>query len=385
MSRTGKPGHIREQVFSRPELMREFTPKFDRQVREVLDHRTSLDVDRVYGFGCGDSHNACVTTQMGFQEWARIPMEPLTALQFARYTTPWLQTRRPHPALAIGVSVSGEVARTVEGILLAREAGAYTVGITCHSESRLVRAAHMAVDVSTPGMDIPRIRTYLATQIALYMVALRLAEVRQAIGYREGRQIRRDFEAAADIADATNEAVSETVGQLAEELRNREHFIFVGGGPNLGSAMFGAAKILEAVGRHAQGQDTEEWVHLQRFVREDRTPTFLLAPPGLSYRRAVEVARVMRHINCFLVAVVEEGEEEISQMADVVLPVKGHLPEALTPLVYSNAVEMFSSDLAAKVREPYFRGFEGRWASPDGDPIWFNELLQSRQALGLSD
>lgn len=385
MSRIGNPGHVREQAFSRPAMLRDYTMKFDRIIRENLDHKVSLEIKRVFGFGCGDSHNAAQTTQMAFNQWAAVPMEAMSALQFSRYTVPWLETKRPHISLAIGISVSGEVARTVEGTILANEAGAYTFGITCNKDSQLAKLADMYVDATTPGMDIPRIRTYIATQIMLYMIALRLGEVRQNINYHQGRVIRDFFQKAADIAEATNEAVSDTVRQLADTMKDRDHFIFAGGGPSLGGAMFSAAKILECVGSHAQGQDLEEWVHLQRFVREDRTPTFLIAPPGLSYSRAVEVAKVMRRINCYLVAVVEEGEKEISKMADLVLPVKGHLPESLTPLVYSSALEIFASDLAESKGEKYFRNFEGRWETPDGDPIWFNEKVESVKNLPIEE
>jgi glucosamine--fructose-6-phosphate aminotransferase (isomerizing) len=385
MSRIGNQGHVRQQALSRPSMFRDYTMKFDRIVRENLDHKVSLEVKRVFGFGCGDSHNAAQSTQMAFQQWARLPMEPLTALQFSRYTTPWLQSKQPHPVLAIGISISGEVARTVEGIVLANQTGAYTLGITCNPESQLARQADFFVDATTSGMDIPRVRTYISSQIMLYMIALRLGEVRQVINYKQGRAVRDLFEKAADVAEETHIAISDTVHQLAQTLKNRDNFLFAGGGPNLGSAMFSAAKILECAGSHAQGQDLEEWVHLQRFVREDKVPTFLIAPPGASYSRAVEVAKVMRQINCFLVAVVEEGETEISKIADVVLPVKGHLPESVSPLVYSSALEIFASDLTEAKGETYFRNFEGRWETPDGDPIWFNEKLGSLKDIPIEE
>lgn len=383
MSVIGKPGHVREQVFSKPALLREFTPKIDRQVREVVGHQVCLDIKRVYAFGCGDSHNAAITARMAFQKWAGLPMEAQTALEFSRYTTPWLNDGRPHQPLAIGISVSGEVARTVEGLALAHEAGAYTIGITCNKNSRSANLADMTVDVAIPAMDIPRVRTYTASQIGLYQVALRLGEVRRVISYKDGRTIRDYFMKAADIGEATHLSVSETVRQLAGDLKDAPGFIFLGGGPNLGSAMFGAAKILEAEGGFAQAQDLEEWVHLQRFLKRNGVPTFMIAPPGLGYRRAVEVARVIKRVKATLIAVVEEGEKEISSLADVVLPVKGHLPEEITPLVYSDALEMFASDLAEANDEPYFRGFEGPWATPEGDPIWFNEVVGTRDQLDL--
>jgi hypothetical protein len=111
-----------------------------------------------------------------------------------------------------------------------------------------------------------------------------------------------------------------------------------------------------------------------------------MAPYGLSYKRAVEQARVIKKVQAKLIAVVEDGEKEISSIADYVIPIKGHLPEELTPLVFSDPLEIFASDLAEVNEEPYFRGFTGPWASTnDDDPIWFNEKLTSLSQLDLDD
>lgn len=384
MSRIGEPGHVRKQVFSKPDLIREFTPKFDRQVRERVDHKACLDIHSVYGFGCGDSHNAATSSRLAFHKWAKIRMDAIPALEFARYTAPFMETRRPKQAMAIGISVSGEVARTVEAIYLAKEAGAVTVGVTCNSDSTLAKTADIAINVSTPWMDIPRIRTYTASQIAMYQIALRLAEVRSAISYKEGRTIRDWFMKAADIGQASHEANSSLIRDLAHHFKDAPAFFFLGGGPNVGSAMFSAAKILECEGSIAQPQDLEEWVHLQRFQKHTGMPTFLIAPYGLSYKRAIEQARVIKRVQACLIAVVEEGEKEISSLADHVISIKGHLPEEMTPLVYSDPMEIFASDLAEENHEPYFRNFEGPWASTDNDdPIWFNEKLTALAQLDL--
>lgn len=386
MIRTGEPGHVRKQVLSKPELIREFTPKFDRQVRESVNHQTCLDIHSVYGFGCGDSHNAATSSRLAFHKWAKIRMDAMPALEFARYTVAFMETKRPKQALAVGISISGEVSRTVEGIYLAKEAGAITAGITCTPESTLAKIADITIDVTTPWMDIPRIRTYTASQIGMYQLALRLAEVRGSISSKDGRTIRDWFMKAADIGEATHQANSQLIQQLAIDLRTAPGFFFLGGGPNLGSAMFSAAKILECEGSIAQPQDMEEWLHLQRFQKQTGLPTFLIAPPGLSYHRALEQARVIKRVEAKLIALVEEGEKEISSIADVVIPIKGHLPEELTPLVYSDPLEIFASDLAEVNNEPYFRDFIGPWSSNNSDdPIWFNQKLTSLSQLDFGD
>jgi hypothetical protein len=84
-------------------------------------------------------------------------------------------------------------------------------------------------------------------------------------------------------------------------------------------------------------------------------PTFLIAPPGLSYDRAVAVARAVKQFGERLTAVVEECEQSIYGLADLVLPVCGQMPEPLVPLVYCSAVELFASDLAQDVGDRYLR------------------------------
>ncbi|MCC6905686.1 MAG: SIS domain-containing protein, partial [Anaerolineae bacterium] len=207
---TIETGHVREQVFSRPGLLREFSPKFDAATREALSEAAAKHATEVHIFGCGDSHHAGLTTRMAFLHWAGLHTEAHTALDFSRYTAPWLRVNKPAAPLAIGISISGEVVRTVEGMSLAREAGAYTLGITCRAESRLTKLADAFVNIETPMMDAPRIRTYLASQIALYMAALRLGEVRGTLTAKQAQAIRDGFQKAADVGEATHPAISET-------------------------------------------------------------------------------------------------------------------------------------------------------------------------------
>ncbi|MEZ4707109.1 MAG: hypothetical protein R3A44_07890 [Caldilineaceae bacterium] len=51
-------------------------------------------------------------------------------------------------------------------------------------------------------------------------------------------------------------------------------------GPNYPTALFSAAKVLEAAGRHAMGQETEEWAHLQYFVNTDPATPLYHFPAG---------------------------------------------------------------------------------------------------------
>ena len=348
-------GRMRDRVLSKPNLLREIVPKFNRQVRAVLDHETSLGVKRVYTAGSGDSHMAGVATELAFEAIAGLPMEPHTGMGLGRYTIPWLSPHDAQSALVIGTSVSGEVLRTVETLQLAREKGTLTLALTFNLESSLAKVARLVFDTTVDDRDVPGVRTYLSSLVALYSVALRLGEVRDTITQEQGGRWREAMLRVADTMEATNIRISDGVRECAQALREKQSFMFLGSGPNYGTALFGAAKIIEATGRHATSRGIEEWAHEERFGVEPEAPTFLIAPPGLSYGRAVQIAQAIKRFGKYLVAVVQEGEQPISKVADVVLPVCGQVPEPLTPLVYCNALELFASDLAQEVGETYLR------------------------------
>ncbi len=370
-------GKMRERVFGKADLVRELVPRFNRQVRDVLDHETCLGIRAVLAGGSGDSFCAALASEMAFEAIAELPMEAVRGMHMGRYTAPWLPASGAGQTLAIGVSVSGEVARTVEALKLARARGAVTLAVTAGAQSRLAGAAEFVLDTSVSDPDVPGLRTYYGSLIAMYMVALRLAEVREAISQPVGDSWRRAMLNAAEVIEATNERISESVRQAAQNLKDKQAFVFVGSGPAYGMALFGASKLVEAVGSNTWAQDVEEWEHLERFSTGQGTPNILVAPPGVGYGRAVEIAQVMKRTGKHLIAVVEEGEKQISAIADVVWPVSGHVPEPLTPLVYSSALEVFASDLAQETGAFYMRDFAAPWSDRSAPGIRGSTIMES--------
>ncbi|MEJ5200693.1 MAG: hypothetical protein WHV66_00555, partial [Anaerolineales bacterium] len=102
------------QVRSLPAQLREIFDPLDEAVRSTLNHELCLSVKRLFVTGCGDSHHASLGSELAFEALAGIPTEPMTAQQFARYAAGFIPQTGPKTNLMIGISVSGEVARTAE-------------------------------------------------------------------------------------------------------------------------------------------------------------------------------------------------------------------------------------------------------------------------------
>src|SRR5262249_37933442 len=83
------------QVRSLPALIRELFPVLDDAARRTLDHRLCLSVKRLFVTGCGDSHHASLGAELALEALTGRPVEPMSALQFARYGAGYLPPTGP--------------------------------------------------------------------------------------------------------------------------------------------------------------------------------------------------------------------------------------------------------------------------------------------------
>jgi glucosamine--fructose-6-phosphate aminotransferase (isomerizing) len=333
----------------------------DHMIRAVLTPKQILSLHRVFLTGCGDSHHAPLCAELAFESLAGLPCEPMTAMQMARYAADHIPTPFPDDPLVVGISVSGSVARTAEAIAQARKRGALVLGLTGNPDGALAKAAqgHIA-QMHIPALPkAPGTTSYAANLSALLLLAIRLGEVRNVYHQTVANDLRAELRGVYDVMAATIEATDPLASQLADEYASVPEFVFTGYGPNFGSALFSAAKIIEASGASAWGQDTEEWAHLQYFCKHSPTPTFVITPPGSGYSRALELVHIMKRIGRRVIAVVDSQDTQIAGLADLVLPVVGEVREAFSPLVYTLAGELFAAHHSRATGEQPFRSFAG--------------------------
>ena len=342
------------QIHSLPALVREVLPLYDRNVREALDDNLCRSVRRLFITGCGDSHHAALASELAFESLAGLPTEPMTALQMSRYAVDFIE---PGANVVIGISASGEVSRTLEALLRAHRVGATTIALTGTPGSRIALAGDRLLLMTTPPFDFaPGVRSYVATLLMLYHAAARIGAARGKLTSSQVGDVRQEIAATADAVEHTIALCDEPTRKLAEDWRDASEFVFTGGGPNYGTALFSAAKILEASGDSALGQDTEEWAHLQYFCRAAPTPTFIITAADRDPSRAVEVAVAARAIGRRVVMV---APESLSDLEDLTGLRFASVREMFSPLVACIPGMLFAAHRAELIGEPFFRAFGG--------------------------
>ncbi|MFN8377549.1 MAG: SIS domain-containing protein [Anaerolineae bacterium] len=357
---------MHQQIDTLPTLVRAVAKPFDESARATFDFELCTSLKRIFLVGCGDSYHASYGAELAFHQFAGVPTQAFSALTFSRYQVGYIPQTGPNTNLTIAVSVSGVVSRTIEALKLARQAGAVGVALTGAPGKPLAQAAEKVFKTTVPplpdelaGMVVPGVRSYLASQMALYSAAIRIGEVRGHITTAQADGLRAELAGLADVLEATIAACEPVAKELVARWADAPDFVFVGGGPAYSSAMFSAAKVLEASGDAAMAQETEEWAHLQYFCADTRTPTFFLCPDGFDADRIAEVARAAMSIGRRRAAIVPAGESVISGFVEGVLPVQGNVREAFAPLVYSIPGELVAAERASLLGTPYFRDFGG--------------------------
>ena len=376
---------LQQQVDTLPDLVGEMVDGLVTAVTQSFPKSLYEDVDFVYLTGCGDSHHAPVNAELAFRQLAGLPAAALTAMQFARYTAGYLPRGKN---LVIGVSVSGGVSRTAEALRLARLSGAATAAVTGNRKSAVAQEADVVVYTAVPplpdelqGLIVPGARSYVASQLALYLIAIHLGQARGHLTKKAANSLRRELGQMAGLMEQTiaqNDAITQ---QLAREWADAGQFVYCGAGPNYGTAMFSAAKLLEASGDSAIAQDTEEWAHLQYFGREADTPTFIISAGERDVDRAVEIATAAKTIGR-RVAAIAPPDSPLGQTADkdALLPIP-RARECFSPLLACLPGTLFAAARAELLGEPYFRNFGGGRSKEGGGGI--SRIRNSHQIIEL--
>ena len=343
-----KPEVMFGQVAGLADDIRQLTRPFEQQVRAALTPSEWQAVTKVYLTGDGDSYHASCAAEMAFQVIADVACEPLSAQRFLDYGAAWMRPAASSQTLVIATSASGGTERVVQAIERAKEHGALTVALTGTPDSAVTQVADRSVVVELPHKErSPGIRTYQASLMGMLLVAMQLGERQGRYAQEEADRRRQEIVALADVVDATTNAIRAGCREVAGLIAASPVVVMLGSGPSYGTALYSAAKLVEAAGVFALGQDLEEWWHVERFAYPLDMPVFVIAPPGRSHWRAQSVAATARGLGRRVIAVTHKDDTQVTHHAHLVLPVHGEVREEFSPLLY----HLFASYVAAHVAE----------------------------------
>ena len=300
-----------------------------------------LDIDRIVLTACGTSWHAALIGEYLLEELARIPCEVEYASEF-RYRNPLVD----ESTLVIGISQSGETADTLAAIREARQRGARTLGVVNVVGSTIAQEVDGGIYLHAgPEIGVASTKAFTSQVVALALFTLYIGRLR-ALSVLQGRELvralRRLPEQVAQVL-----ARGPEVQEIAERFVRAPNALYLGRGYNFPVALEGALKLKEISYVHAEGYPAAEMKHGPIALIDDMMPVVVVAPRDGTYPKIVSNVQEVKARGGRVIAVVTEGDDEITRLADHAIAIPDTL-DPLTPILSVLPLQMLAYDIAVR-------------------------------------
>ena len=309
----------------------------------TLDPEVLQDIQRVLLLACGTSYHAAIVGRFLIERLAGITAEVDVASEW-RYREAVVGP----DTLVVALSQSGETADTLGAVKAARAKGAPIIGITNVVGSALAReATGLLYTPAGPEIGVASSKTFTATMMACYLLALWLGRRRGTLPPEDGRKHVQGLLEMPRLMEKTLELEPE-VAALAREISRYKNFLFLGRGINFPIALEGALKLKELSYLHAEGYPAGEMKHGPIALIDDGMPVVALVPRDGTYERMMSNVEEVRARDGRIIAFAHEGDTQITAKADWVIsvPVTSDL---LTPILMAIPLQLLAYHVAVRL------------------------------------
>ena len=326
--RTGHPFHMHDAIYAQPGALRLVGRGNEGALADAA--RRFRDAPQVLLTGVGTSWHAALVGELMFAHVGRLGFRA-RALHAFELGESWPLADAAGGIVVISHRGGSRYAR--QALERAKAGGGPTVAITQRGSGGLAGAD---VTLRTVEADPSRAHTTSYTS-ALALLGLLAAEIGDDADFRH---------AVDGLPDHVALLLGqESWGDLAQRFAGRRRYWFVGGGANAPTALEGALKMSETNYATALAFNCEQFLHGAWSTMTADDLLVLVAPPGSSRARALDVARVAREVGAPVLAVLGEGDREIGALAAETIEL-GAVPELLSPILAVVPLQLLAYHLA---------------------------------------
>ncbi|GAA2633892.1 glutamine--fructose-6-phosphate transaminase (isomerizing) [Actinomadura fulvescens] len=301
------------------------------------------EVDKIIIVACGTSYHAGLIAKYAIEHWAGLPCEVELASEF-RYRDPILS----RTTLVIAISQSGETMDALMAVRHAREQRAKLLGICNVNGSTLPRECDGVLYTHAgPEIAVASTKAFLTQLVAVYLIALYLAQVR---GTKWGDEVFAMIQLLERMPEKVEKVLEtmEPVRALARSLAGERSVLFLGRHVGFPVALEGALKLKELAYMHAEGFAAGELKHGPIALIEEGLPVIVVVPPrarDVLHDKIVSNIQEIRARGARTIVIAEEGDHSVDQYADTLISVPA-VPTLLQPLVTTVPLQVFACELA---------------------------------------
>jgi glucosamine--fructose-6-phosphate aminotransferase (isomerizing) len=280
-----------------------------------LDESLLQNIDRILILAAGTSFHAGLIGRYAIEEWARIPVDMDIASEW-RYRNPIVSERE----LVIGITQSGETADTLAAMRLAQERGAKVLACTNVVGSQATRDAD-GVLYTRAGLEVSvaATKTFVCQVAAMYLLALRLAELRGTMAPERIAELVREIKQLPARITELIDRLDAPIKAAAERHADSEFYLYLGRHVGRAVALEGALKLKEisyiATDAYAGG----EMKHGPIALLDESTPVVCVATDMPILDKMISNIQEVRARGAHVIAIATEGDDRLEPVAEEVI------------------------------------------------------------------
>jgi len=279
---------------------------------------------------CGTSWHAAIVGKFMIEGMARIPVEVDLGSEY-RYRDPVVE----EGTLCVAISQSGETADTLAGMREAKGKGATTVSICNVVASTIARESDGVIYTHAgPEIGVASTKAFTTQLVALYLMALHLAQARKVLTSGE---ISLHLIDLAELPRKIEEFLKREpeIAAVARKYKDARDFLYLGRGISYPIALEGALKLKEISYIHAEGYPAGEMKHGPIALIDERMPVLVLCAKGESYEKTFSNLEEARSRGGRLIAVGTEGDDLLREKSEdaIFLPPCGRYARPILEVV----------------------------------------------------
>lgn len=339
----GYPNFMIKEIHEQPECLRN-TLRLQEHYLDLM--ATFPDRAReVFLIACGTSYHACLAASYMFSKLAFLATYPVIASEFAEQHGKSVNI----DSTILAVSQSGETADTLAAVNCARQRAATILGLTNAIGSTLTRVSRVYIgQQSGPEIGVAATKTFTSQLSVMAQIALRLAKKRGKVSQDEMDYLADRLQKLPDTVEIIVKTQEEKVKQIAKKYKDAKTFFFLGRGISTATAYEGRLKLMEIAYVPAIAFPAGESKHGPISLIEPGFPVVFICPKDETHKTLIGNIMEMKARGASLIAIIEEGDEEIKNLVDDYVEVPKGIPEVLSPIPFVIPLQLLAYYMAVE-------------------------------------
>ncbi len=292
--------------------------------------------NKVYIVACGTAYHAGLVGKYAIERYAKIPVICDVASEF-RYRNPFIDDK----TLFIAVSQSGETLDTLAALREAKRHGARVISIVNVVGSSVARESDdVFYTWAGPEIGVASTKAYTTQLMAFYLVALYMGRLNGKLSDEQYSEVLEALK-TIDVKVAKVLEQEADAQKLADEQFNNESIFFMGRGVDVDTAVEASLKLKEISYINSFAIAAGELKHGTIALIEEGTLVMAVATQERLYDKMLSNIKEVKARGAYVVAVAQEGNNEIEKYADRVLFIPRTMDE-LAPILSIIPLQLFA-------------------------------------------